>query len=150
MLNPAMMWLLQQQQQQQQQLLQQQQLQQQLLLMSAQQQQYLTMLSQQQQQQQQQQQANTTSEQITCFACRGVGHKATQCPAYPRPVVPTSERDVVVLCAIHGKPRTSKNMFFNNSLGVWQCFSETTCKNLSASSPSGGGGVDEHGEGEEL
>jgi len=67
---------------------------------------------------------------LTCFACRGVGHKATQCPTHPRPVVATSSSDVIVNCAIHGKPRTSKNMFFNNDLGVWQCFSETECKSM--------------------
>jgi hypothetical protein len=71
-----------------------------------------------------------TSE-LTCFACRGVGHKATQCPTHPRPIVPTPSADVIVTCAIHGKPRTSKNMFYNNQVGVWQCFSETACKNLS-------------------
>ena len=67
---------------------------------------------------------------LTCFACRGVGHKATQCPTHPRPVVATSSADVIVNCAIHGKPRTSKNMFFNNKLGVWQCFAETECKSM--------------------
>ena len=68
--------------------------------------------------------------EITCFACRGVGHKATQCPLHPRPVVPSASADVIVTCAIHGKPRTSKNMYYNNQVGVWQCFQETTCKNL--------------------
>ncbi|KNH06672.1 hypothetical protein XU18_2500 [Perkinsela sp. CCAP 1560/4] len=67
---------------------------------------------------------------LTCFACRGVGHKATQCPTHPRPVVATSSTDVIVNCAVHGKPRTSKNMFFNNEMGVWQCFSETECKSM--------------------
>ena len=67
---------------------------------------------------------------LTCFACRGVGHKATQCPTHPRPVVATSSTDVIVTCALHGKPRTSKNMFFNNKLGVWQCFAETECKSM--------------------
>eukprot|EP00008_Paramoeba_atlantica_P006823 CAMPEP_0201483664 /NCGR_PEP_ID=MMETSP0151_2-20130828/7859_1 /ASSEMBLY_ACC=CAM_ASM_000257 /TAXON_ID=200890 /ORGANISM="Paramoeba atlantica, Strain 621/1 / CCAP 1560/9" /LENGTH=459 /DNA_ID=CAMNT_0047866923 /DNA_START=88 /DNA_END=1464 /DNA_ORIENTATION=+ len=63
--------------------------------------------------------AGAGSAGLTCFACRGVGHKATQCPHNPRPVVATPDIDVVVTCAIHGKSRTSKNMFFNNRFGVW-------------------------------
>eukprot|EP00759_Apiculatamorpha_spiralis_P003623 PhF_6_TR11698/c3_g3_i5/m.19014 len=96
---------------------------------------------------------------LTCYACRGVGHKATQCPVYPRnasvtqkpatvipaiipsgPIVAAAQQDqqqqtsskdeTLIACGIHGKSRTSKNMFFNNQTGVWQCSAHTECKNL--------------------
>ena len=67
------------------------------------------------------------AESITCYACRGVGHKAMQCPTHPRPVVPTSSTDTIVTCALHNKRRTSNNMFYNNRIGVWQCFRSSRC-----------------------
>ena len=75
-------------------------------------------------------QSNSDATYLTCFACRGLGHKATKCPHNPRPVMSTPHSDTVVTCAVHGKPRTSKNMFFNNYMGIWHCFQETQCKNV--------------------
>ena len=67
---------------------------------------------------------------LQCFACHAIGHKATHCPAHPRPILASSTADAIVMCSLHGKPRTSRNMYFNNSTQQWQCFTETKCRSV--------------------
>eukprot|EP00759_Apiculatamorpha_spiralis_P014294 PhF_6_TR21011/c1_g2_i1/m.30185 len=79
-----------------------------------------------------------------CYSCGGVGHKKMNCPNKfmippPPPLAPSSypmdpptplDSLSVVICSIHGKSRTLRNMAYNHELGVWCCLPHTVCRNL--------------------
>mmetsp|Transcript_20882 Transcript_20882/g.32573 ORF Transcript_20882/g.32573 Transcript_20882/m.32573 type:complete len:141 (+) Transcript_20882:31-453(+) len=67
---------------------------------------------------------------LTCYACGEDGHRARKCPKHPHPFVLSRNEDVLVRCAIHNRPRSSKNMRFDNELSQWTCFPETRCKSV--------------------